>query len=58
MAYFAVYDMETGVIQNVVECPLFLEDKIHVDQGQGVLKIEEQIVQANYFVINKELVEI
>ncbi|MDI1223016.1 hypothetical protein [Acinetobacter sp.] len=57
MAYFAVYQIETGVIQNVVECPDFLESTIHLDHGQDVLKIEGQIVQANYLVINQKLVE-
>ncbi|WEE41535.1 hypothetical protein [Acinetobacter sp. TAC-1] len=57
MAYFAVYCIETGVIQNVVECPEFLKQRIHLDLGQDVLKIEGQIVQANYIVINQKLVE-
>lgn len=57
MAYFAVYCIETGVVLNVVECPEFLESTIHVDFGQDVLKIEGQIVQANYLVINQKLVE-
>ncbi|MFW1796318.1 hypothetical protein ACG9Y4_11550 [Acinetobacter guillouiae] len=57
MAYFVVYDLETGVIQNAVECPEFLESTIHVDPDQDVLKIDGQIVQANYLVINQKLVE-
>ncbi|WP_171407408.1 hypothetical protein [Acinetobacter sp. 2JN-4] len=57
MAYFAVYESETGVIQNIVECPEFLQDRIHLDQGQDVLKIEGQIVQANYLVKNNELIQ-
>ncbi|MFW1755988.1 hypothetical protein [Acinetobacter guillouiae] len=57
MAYFAVYCIETGVILNVVECPEFLKQRIHLDPGQDVLQIEGQIVQANYIVINQKLVE-
>lgn len=57
MAYFAVYCIETGVVLNVVECPEFLKQRIHLDPGQDVLKIEGQIVQANYIVINQKLVE-
>ncbi|WP_171487950.1 hypothetical protein [Acinetobacter colistiniresistens] len=57
MAYFAVYEQESGVIQNIVECPEFLADRIHLDQDQAVLQIEGQIVQANYLVKNNELIE-
>ncbi|MFW1746360.1 hypothetical protein ACG9XW_09075 [Acinetobacter guillouiae] len=57
MAYFAVYCIETGVVLNVVECPEFLKQRIHLDPGQDVLQIEGQIVQANYIVINQKLVE-
>ncbi len=57
MAYFAVYEQESGAIQNIVECPEFLANRIHLDQGQAVLQIEGQIVQANYLVKNNELIE-
>lgn len=57
MAHFAVYETESGVIQNIVECPEFLKTQIHLDQGQDVLKIDGQIVQADYLVKNNELVK-
>lgn len=56
MAYFAVYCIETGVILNVVECPEFLKQRIHLDPGQDVLQID-QIEQQRYLVKNQQLVE-
>lgn len=57
MAYFAVYCIETGVVLNVVECPVFLKQRIHLDPGQDVLQIEDQIEQQRYLVKNQQLVE-
>ncbi|MFW2082979.1 hypothetical protein ACNPQK_18660 [Acinetobacter guillouiae] len=57
MAYFVVYDLETGVIKNAVECPEFLKQRIHLDPGQDVLQIEGQIEQPRYLVKNQQLVE-
>ena len=34
MAYFAVYEVETGEIQNLIECSEFLAETIHLEEGQ------------------------
>ena len=37
MAYFAVYDIESGEIQNIIECPEFLSTTIHHKEIFGLL---------------------
>ncbi|MFW2077388.1 hypothetical protein ACG94X_06600 [Acinetobacter sp. ULE_I010] len=57
MAYFAVYDMETGAIHNIVECPEFLAVTIHFDENQNVLQVDRQLSQLNWLILKGELVE-
>ena len=58
MAYFAVYDIESGEIQNIIECPEFLSTTIHRDENQEVLKLEQQVSALKYKIINHQLIEI
>lgn len=58
MAYFAVYDIESGEIQNIIECPEFLSTTIHRDQNQQVLKLEQQVSALKYKIIDHQLIEI
>ena len=55
MAYFAVYDVKTGVIENVVECPEFLASTIHIEDYQNILQIDSQISAHNYVVKDNKL---
>ncbi|WP_151732508.1 hypothetical protein [Acinetobacter ursingii] len=58
MAYFAVYDTESGEIQNIIECPEFLSTTIHCDENQQVLKLEQQVSALKYKIVNHQLIEI
>ncbi|WP_162897606.1 hypothetical protein [Acinetobacter soli] len=58
MAYFAVYDIESGEIQNIIECPEFLSTTIHRDENQQVLKLEQQVSALKYKIIDHQLIEI
>lgn len=58
MAYFAVYDIESGEIQNIIECPDFLSTIIHCDENQQVLKLEQQVSALKYKIIDHKLIEI
>lgn len=58
MAYFAVYETESGEIQNIIECPEFLSDSIHHDDNQEVLQLDQQVSALKYKIINHELIEI
>ena len=58
MAYFAVYETESGEIQNIIECPEFLADSIHRDDNQEVLQLDQQVSALKYKIINHELIEI
>ena len=58
MAYFAVYDTESGEIQNIIECPEFLSRTIHRDENQQVLKLEQQVSALKYKIIDHKLIEI
>lgn len=58
MAYFAVYDIESGEIQNIIECPEFLSTTIHRDENQQVLKLELQVSALKYKIIDHQLIEI
>ena len=58
MAYFAVYDTESGEIQNIIECPEFLSTIIHRDENQEVLKLEQQVSALKYKIIDHQLIEI
>ncbi|MDQ8941028.1 hypothetical protein [Acinetobacter soli] len=58
MAYFAVYDIESGEIQNIIECPEFLSTTIHRDENQEVLKLEQQVSALKYKIIDHQLIEI
>ncbi|MFX7533977.1 hypothetical protein ABTJ29_04060 [Acinetobacter baumannii] len=56
MAYFAVYEVETGEIQNLIECPGFLAETIHLEEGQQFLEVDHQVSANKYLVKNDELV--
>ncbi|MFH3652808.1 hypothetical protein [Acinetobacter nosocomialis] len=56
MAYFAVYEVGTGEIQNLIECPVFLVETIHLEEGQQFLKVDHQVSPNKYLVKNDELV--
>lgn len=58
MAYFAVYETESGEIQNFIECPEFLSDSIHHDDNQEVLQLDQQVSALKYKIIDHELIEI
>jgi len=58
LAYFAVYDIESGEIQNIIECPEFLSTTIHRDENQEVLKLEQQVSALKYKIIDHQLIEI
>lgn len=58
MAYFAVYDIESGEIQNIIECPEFLSNAIHHHANQQVLKLEQQVSALMYKIIDHQLIEI
>lgn len=58
MAYFAVYDIESGEIQNIIECPEFLSTTIHRDENQEVLKLEQQVSALKYKIVDHQLIEI
>jgi len=58
MAYFAVYDIESGEIQNIIECPEFLSTTIHRHENQQVLKLEQQVSALKYKIIDHQLIEI
>lgn len=56
MAYFAVYEVETGEIQNLIECPEFLVESIHLDEGQQFLEVDHQVSANKYLIKDDELV--
>lgn len=56
MAYFAIYDQESGEIENVVECPEFLESTIHLEDHQQHLQVEFQVSAQQYVIIDRLLV--
>ncbi|HDL2224907.1 hypothetical protein [Acinetobacter baumannii] len=56
MAYFAVYEVETGEIQNLIECPQFLVETIHLDEGQQFLEVDHQVSAKKYVIKNNVLV--
>ncbi|OYM94215.1 hypothetical protein [Acinetobacter baumannii] len=56
MAYFAVYEVETGEIQNLIDCPEFLAETIHLEDGQQFLEVDHQVSANKYLVKNDELV--
>ena len=56
MSYFAVYDESSGEIQNVVECPDFLADTIHLDSGQSYIKVDQQVSPRKYLVLDRTLI--
>ncbi|EHU2649446.1 hypothetical protein [Acinetobacter baumannii] len=56
MAYFAVYEVESGEIQNLIECPEFLVKTIHLEDGQQYLEVDHQVSAKKYLVKNDELV--
>jgi len=58
LAYFAVYDTESGEIQNIIECPEFLSTTIHYAENQQVLKLEQQVSALKYKIIDHQLIEI
>lgn len=58
MAYFAVYDIESGEIQNIIECPEFLSDSIHYQENQDVLQLDHQVSALKYKIIDHKLIEI
>ncbi|WP_440599755.1 hypothetical protein ACSF3O_06595 [Acinetobacter soli] len=58
MAYFAVYNIESGEIQNIIECPEFLSTTIHRDENQQILKLEQQVSALKYKIIDHQLIEI
>ena len=55
MAYFAVFDVATGKIENIVECPEFLVTTIHLETTQDVIQVESQVSAAQYHVIDRQL---
>ena len=55
MAYFAVFDIETGRIENFVECPEFLANSIHLEENQDMIQVESQVSATQYHVVNREL---
>lgn len=57
MSYFAVYDESSGEIQNVVECPDFLADSIHLDSGQSCIKVDQQVSPRKYLVSDGILIQ-
>lgn len=57
MSYFAVYEESSGEIKNVVECPDFLADTIHLDAGQSFIKVEEQVSPRKYLVSDGILIQ-
>ena len=56
MAYFAIFDTKTGQIENIVDCPNFLKDSIHLECNQEFIEIESQISASKYIVVKSELV--
>ncbi|WP_171500819.1 hypothetical protein [Acinetobacter guerrae] len=58
MAYFAVYETESGEIQNIIESPEFLAESIHHDEHQEVLQLDQQVSALKYKILNHELIEI
>ncbi|HFG2494538.1 TPA: hypothetical protein ACNH5N_003071 [Acinetobacter baumannii] len=56
MAYFAVYEVESGEIQNLIECPEFLVETIHLDEGQQFLEVDHQVSTKKYVIKNNVLV--
>ncbi len=55
MAYFAVFDVVSGKIENIVECPEFLVTTIHLETTQDVIQVESQVSAAQYHVIDRQL---
>ena len=55
MAYFAVFDVATGRIENIVECPEFLVNNIHLETTQDVIQVESQVSATQYHVIHRQL---
>lgn len=58
MAYFVVYDKESGVIENVVECPEFLATTIHMESNQDYLQVDSLVSEKQFLVIDHLLVPI
>lgn len=56
MTYFAIYDQKSGEIENVVECPEFLESTIHLEDHQQYLQVESQVSAQQYLVVDRLLV--
>lgn len=58
MAYYAVYDKLSGEIENMVECPEFLADTIHLDTNQSFIEVGEQVSPQEYLVSDGILIQI
>lgn len=56
MAYFAVFKVETGEVENIVECPEFLKDTIFLNENERCIQIESQVLASKYLIVNNELV--
>lgn len=58
MAYYVIYDIETGLIENVVECPEFLAETIHLEDSQEYIQVDSQVSPAQFHVRDGELTKI
>ncbi|WP_244782452.1 hypothetical protein [Acinetobacter sp. F-1] len=58
MAYYAVYDKSSGEIENVVECPEFLAETIHLEDSQEYIQVDSQVSPAQFHVRDGELTKI
>ena len=56
MAYYAVYDKLSGEIENIVECPEFWSDTIHLYGNQSYLQVESQVSPQEYLIFKDSLV--
>jgi len=58
MAYFAIFDKTTGVIEKVIECPEFLVDRIEYTEQEEIAMIPFEAKDTDYLIIGDELVKI
>lgn len=58
MAYYAVFDTETGVIDRVIDMPEFLVDRISYTEVQAIAKLPYEIKDTEYKIIGDDLIRI
>ena len=58
MAYYAIFELDSGNILKVIESPPFLVDRITFDEGQQIALLPHDIQDTQYKIQGDQLIKI